>query len=928
MTKGMFTDVTGWWQRGGWFQPVLKVPGAREASNEFASDPLGNLKRLFAGDELRGTLISPERSVPSVSVISYEQLSPAITRSVESYLSTQLATGPLQLTFEISPLDDQTLGLDSINYFTRDGQVRSATIRLDQDAAGVGWFVGDDVHDKADFSQTLDETAFLATEGSAAFGKYDLFTVLLHELGHVFGFSAENPRFSSRVQTLDGAKIFVGDGVTVHLTTDGDHVDDPNHPNDLMSELLAPGVRRLPSQLDVQVLHALWEHTHQDQSRLSVEDVLPETAGGTGTAGAAAAVLNPAPAGIDTTPGAVDRALLAVASLFAGAPGAGAIPNGAFDVAASDDPGFAWRARGSATVQNGRGLLLEDARLTSGLNQTFVVPTGATALAFDLVAASFDAPGNGPLDAFEVALLDAGTLAPVAGIIGLTHADALLNVQASGRIYKSSHVTVRGLTGDTLPANVTSPITVMIDVTDVDAGRVLTLYFDLLGFGATGSSVVIDNVRFLAGAENTAPVANDDPFTLAEDTPAVLDVLANDTDAEGDPLTTMLVDGPSHGAVAHNADGSFTYTPATNYNGSDTFTYTVNDGQADSNVATVSLSVTSVNDAPRGANKTVATREDTAYTFAAADFGFSDPNDSPADAFQALKVTSLPTAGTLAIAGSPALAAGDVVAVADIAGGKLQLIPAPNANGAGYATFTFQVQDDGGTANGGVDLDPTPRTLTIDVTAVNDAPQGASKTVTTLEDTAYTFGAADFGFSDPNDSPANNFLAVKIVTLPAAGILTDNGVAVATGAFVPVTDLAAGHLLFAPAPNANGPGYATLTFQVQDSGGTADGGVNLDPTPRTLTIDVTAVNDAPQGTSKTVTTLEDSAYTFSAADFGFSDPNDTPPNSLRAVKISSLPTAGALAIGGGAALNAGDFVAVSDIAAGKLRFTPAPNANG
>ena len=58
------------------------------------------------------------------------------------------------------------------------------------------------------------------------------------------------------------------------------------------------------------------------------------------------------------------------------------------------------------------------------------------------------------------------------------------------------------------------------------------------------------------------------------------------------------------------------------------------------------------------------------------------------------------------------------------------------------------MQDDGGTANGGVDLDPIARTMTVNVTAVNDAPTGANNTVTTLEDTAYTFAAADFGFSD------------------------------------------------------------------------------------------------------------------------------------------------------------------------------------
>ena len=79
--------------------------------------------------------------------------------------------------------------------------------------------------------------------------------------------------------------------------------------------------------------------------------------------------------------------------------------------------------------------------------------------------------------------------------------------------------------------------------------------------------------------------------------------------------------------------------------------------------------------------------------------------------------------------------------------------------------------------------------MTVNVTSVNDAPAGTNNTVTTLEDTAYTFSAADFGFSDPNDSPANSLLAVKITTLPAAGTLSDNGVAVTAGQFVTVADI-------------------------------------------------------------------------------------------------------------------------------------------
>src|SRR5207247_752215 len=112
------------------------------------------------------------------------------------------------------------------------------------------------------------------------------------------------------------------------------------------------------------------------------------------------------------------------------------------------------------------------------------------------------------------------------------------------------------------------------------------------------------------------------------------------------------------------------------------------------------------------------------------------------------------------------------------------------------AAFSFQVQDDGGTANGGTDLDPTPRTITLNVTPVNDGPRGSANAITTAEDTPYTFAVSDFGFSDPNDSPANNLLTVKITTLPTAGTLTDSNVPVAAGQFIPVADLNAGQLVF------------------------------------------------------------------------------------------------------------------------------------
>jgi hypothetical protein len=128
--------------------------------------------------------------------------------------------------------------------------------------------------------------------------------------------------------------------------------------------------------------------------------------------------------------------------------------------------------------------------------------------------------------------------------------------------------------------------------------------------------------------------------------------------------------------------------------------------------------------------------------------------------------------------------------------------------------------------------------------APNQAPQGRANTVTTPTNTAYAFAPADFGFTDPNDTPPNNLQAVKITTLPGAGTLTDNGMPVSAGAYVSVSDINSGLLVFTPATNATGTPYTTFTFQVQDDGGTADGGADTDPTPRTMTIDVSPVTAA------------------------------------------------------------------------------------
>ncbi|NDW34601.1 DUF4347 domain-containing protein [Yangia sp. PrR007] len=129
--------------------------------------------------------------------------------------------------------------------------------------------------------------------------------------------------------------------------------------------------------------------------------------------------------------------------------------------------------------------------------------------------------------------------------------------------------------------------------------------------------------------------------------------------------------------------------------------------------------------------------------------------------------------------------------------------------------------------------------------AVNDAPVGIDSTVGGTEDTTYVFEVADFGFSDPLDGGAHDLAAVVISTLPAAGILLLDGAAIDAGTSISRAQIAAGLLSYAPAQDASGEAAASFTFQVQDDGGTANGGVDLDATPATLTIDLDPRNDAP-----------------------------------------------------------------------------------
>ena len=105
--------------------------------------------------------------------------------------------------------------------------------------------------------------------------------------------------------------------------------------------------------------------------------------------------------------------------------------------------------------------------------------------------------------------------------------------------------------------------------------------------------------------------------------------------------------------------------------------------------------------------------------------------------------------------------------------------------------------------------------MTIDVTAVNDAPTAANPTVTTNEDTDYTFSAAEFSYADTDNDPLSS---VKITGLPTAGTLKLDGTTIASGVLpktVAAADLAAGKLTYTPPRQRERAGLRELHVQGQ-----------------------------------------------------------------------------------------------------------------
>jgi CSLREA domain-containing protein len=368
----------------------------------------------------------------------------------------------------------------------------------------------------------------------------------------------------------------------------------------------------------------------------------------------------------------------------------------------------------------------------------------------------------------------------------------------------------------------------------------------------------VATVKITINPVNDAPVAANDSYTTDEDTALSVNapgVLGNDTDVDGDPLTAVLVAGPAHGTLALNSDGSFKYTPSANYNGADSFTYKANDGQLDSNVATVKITINPVNDAPVAANDSYTTDEDTALTVNTPGVLGND-TDVDGDPLTAVLVAG-PAHGSLALNSD----------------GSFKYTPAANYNGAD--SFTYKANDG--------QLDSNVATVKITINPVNDAPVAADDSYSTDEDTMLTVNAPGVLGND-TDVDGDSLTAV-LVAGPAHGTLALNS---------------DGSFKYTPAANYNGAD--SFTYKANDG--------QLDSNIATVKITINPVNDAPVAANDSYTTDEDTALTVNTPGVLGND-TDVDGDPLTAV-LGAGPAHGTLALN-------------SD---GSFKYTPAANYNG
>ncbi|MCD4794032.1 MAG: hypothetical protein K8R54_12410 [Bacteroidales bacterium] len=324
---------------------------------------------------------------------------------------------------------------------------------------------------------------------------------------------------------------------------------------------------------------------------------------------------------------------------------------------------------------------------------------------------------------------------------------------------------------------------------------------------------------------------------------------------------------------------------------------------------------------PTSNDATVSTLEDNDKVFNESDFPYNDINNHP---LAQIWITASAANGTLyydennnnIIDPGEAISfsmLGKIIFASDIP--KLKFRPLSNENGLGYYFFDFKVHDkeDGYSA---------AHTMTIDVTSVNDAPSFMMLGSSLLE-------------VDEDCGPQSiNPFALMISAGPPdedgqylTFHLSDNDLF-----FVqPEVDAATGTLTFTPAPDAYGT--ANIQIHLEDDGGIANGGDNSSATVN-FTITINPVNDPPTSADNTVTTYENSNYTFTLDDFYFEDIDE---GIFTLIKVTKIPGKGDLWVdsdgngiidNGETALNDNSTVSVSDIGFAKLKYKPDADENG
>ena len=339
---------------------------------------------------------------------------------------------------------------------------------------------------------------------------------------------------------------------------------------------------------------------------------------------------------------------------------------------------------------------------------------------------------------------------------------------------------------------------------------------------------------------NDAPVAVPDSYTTAENAPLTISangVLNNDTDIESDALTATLVNTPSHGTLTLHANGAFTYSPNANYNGADSFSYRAEDGALNSNVVTVSLDITAVNNAPTAIADAYSTAEDTPLLIAGNGVLTND-TDADGDLLSARLVIG-PRHGVLIL--NP--------------NGSFSYLPSVNYNGSD--SFTYQAND--GLLDSGT-------TVSLTIAAVNDAPLAFGESYATPEGAILNvmLGGVLGNDVDVDGDP----LHATLVSGPSHGSLTLN----ADGSFV-----------YSPIGYYNGAD--SFTYRAND--GLADSNIV------TVSITVTPVNDPPVGMIDTYQTTQGIALTVTATNGVLANDRDVDGDVLSAGVVTN-PVNGSL----------------------------------